>query len=104
MTDTVYHVVPSGEVWAVKQRGSEEASRLAPTRSRALFHAERFAASNGPARIVLHREDGTIERQMTVARLESRDWRAWLTSAPVLTGFAGALMVSAAAALFVARR
>lgn len=104
MTDTVYHVVPSGEIWAVKERGAEEAARLAPTRARALYHAERFAASNGPARIVLHREDGTIEKQVTVERLADREWRDWLTSPPVLTGIAGALVVAAAAVVFSARR
>jgi hypothetical protein len=101
---TILHVVPSGAAWAVKRRGESQAARLAPTRDAAYEHARRIARTNAPARIVLHGADGAIESQLSVDGVPAGDWKSILTSAPVLTGIAGAVIVSAAAALFAWKR
>ena len=101
---TVLHVVPNGSGWAVKRRGNSEAARLAPTREGAFDYAERIAMREAPARIVLHSDNGAIESQMMVDETPRMDWLAVLTSPPVLSGIAGALIVSAAAGLFAYRR
>lgn len=100
----VFHVVPSGEVWAIKRRGDSDAARLAATREQAIEQARAFAAREAPARIVLHRDDGTIESQTNVDAPAPRDWSEWVTSPPVLVGIAGALIVSAVAAVFAWQR
>jgi hypothetical protein len=101
---TVFHVVPSGDVWAVKRQGDSDASRLAPTQDNAYQEARRLAYRAVPARIVLHRDDGTIESQVTVDERPPYDWVEWLTSPPVLTGIVGAVIVAGVAGLFAVRR
>lgn len=95
MSQTVYHVVPYNEQWAVKKQGGEQASRLAGTQEEAVAHAEQFARHQAPSRIVIHRQDGTIESQQS---FELAD-RPPATEAPsriaprVLGGVAVALLV-----------
>ncbi len=94
MAETVvYHVVPSGDVWAVKKQGSEHASRVAETQKQALDHARTFARNQAPARIILHGDDGAIESQIVVEGAPG--WSGRLTSAPVLTGVALAVIATA---------
>lgn len=90
---TVYHVVPSGEEWAVRKQGAAQASRVAATQNEAIGHAEAFARKQAPSRVVIHGEDGKIEGQHSfdaVPRAEG-PWTAILTKPPVLTGLALAL-------------
>lgn len=90
---TIYHVVPSGDEWAVKKQGASQASRVAATQAEAIQHAESFARKQAPSRVVIHGEDGLIREQHSfdsVAR-EEGPWTAILTTPPVLTGLALAL-------------
>lgn len=90
---TVYHVVPSGEEWAVKKQGASQASRVASTQKEAIDHAESFARKQAPSRVVIHGENGLIEAQHSfdsVAR-EDNAFTEIMTSPPVLTGLALAL-------------
>ncbi len=93
MAQTVYHVVPSGDEWAVKKQGAEQASRVAATQQEAVAHAETFARRQAPSRVVVHGPDGTIESQHSFdpGAREERAWTALLTTPPVLTGLALAL-------------
>ncbi len=93
MAQTVYHVVPSGDEWAVKKQGVEQASRTAATQKEAIGHAETFARRQAPSRVVIHGEDGTIEGQHSfdTAVREENALTAILTTPPVLTGLALAL-------------
>ena len=96
---TVYHVVPSGEEWAVKKQGASQASRVAATQKEAIDHAESFARKQAPSRVVIHGEDGLIEGQHSfdaVAR-EDNAFTEILTSPPVLTGLALALAATGVA-------
>ncbi len=95
MAQTVYHVVPSGDEWAVKKQGVEQPSRVAATQREAIDHAETFARRQAPSRVVIHRDDGAIAEQRsfdTAARQQS-PWTEILTTPPVLTGLALALGV-----------
>lgn len=93
MAQTVYHVVPSGDEWAVKKQGAEQASRVAATQKEAIDHAETFARRQAPSRVVIHREDGAIseQRSFDLTAREESPWTEILTTPPVLTGLALAL-------------
>ena len=93
MTQTVYHVVPSGDEWAVKKQGAEQASRVAATQKEAIEHAETFARRQAPSRVIIHDEDGTIEAQHSFEAADRQESAvtAILTTPPVLTGLALAL-------------
>ena len=100
----VLHVVPNGNCWAVKRSGNGRADRLVRTRDVAYGHAEQIASREAPARIVLHAKDGSVESQTDFEGVPAPDVMAILTSPPVLSGIAGALIVSATAGLFAWRR
>lgn len=96
---TVYHVVPSGEEWAVKKEGSSQASRVAATQREAIDHAETFARRQAPSRVVIHGEDGTITGQHSFSETQREEHPviSVLTTPPVLTGLAIALGVTGVA-------
>jgi hypothetical protein len=100
---SVYHIVPRDGVWAVKRQGAQQASRVANSRDGAMRIAQAFARSQAPVRIVLHREDGTIESQVVLAEPPARNVMEWLTSAPVLGGIALGLVATAVAVAFAYR-
>lgn len=86
---SVYHVVPRDGQWAVKLEGSDRASRVADDRDAAVHAADGFIRSLGVGRVVVHREDGTIESVHTYdslpASIESgRDWLGVVLSKPAL--------------------
>jgi hypothetical protein len=60
---TVYHVTPDGEEWAVQAENSERASSKHGSKRRALSAARKLARNQKPSRLVVHRSDGTIQRQ-----------------------------------------
>jgi hypothetical protein len=99
MAQTVYHVVPSGDEWAVKKQGSEQASRVAGTQKEAIQYAETFARKQAPSRVVIHGEDGQIEAQHSfdTGTAPESHWLTVVTSPPVLTGLALALGVTGVA-------
>lgn len=54
-----YHVVPSGDQWAVKREGADRASSLHATQSEAI-EAGQHLARNNRTELVIHRLDGRI--------------------------------------------
>ena len=90
---TVYHVVPSGDEWAVKKEGASQASRVAATQDEALEHAESFARAQAPSRVVVHGSDGLITgtHSFDKEQAQQASWKSVVTSPSVLTGLALAL-------------
>jgi len=54
-----YHVVPSGNQWAVKREGAQRASSLHDTQGDAI-QTGRDLARDQHTELVIHRPDGTI--------------------------------------------
>ncbi len=57
----VYHVVPHDEGWAVEREGSTRATSLHGTKAEATAAGRERAKSGAAGRLVLHRQDGTIQ-------------------------------------------
>jgi len=62
---TVYHVASHPEGWQVKREGAERASSVHHTKAEAVQTARERAENNKPSQVVIHRRDGTIEREWT---------------------------------------
>lgn len=58
---TVYHVVPHEEGWAVEKEGGSRATSVHGTKAEAVSAGRDLAKSAAPGRLVLHRQDGTIQ-------------------------------------------
>lgn len=54
------HVVPSGDVWAVKTEGSDQPERELSTKAEAVEVAKQLASDRNCSAII-HRADGTVE-------------------------------------------
>jgi uncharacterized protein YdaT len=63
-----YHVIPAAEGWRVTAQGAERASAVRPTKREAVQRARELARSQPPSQVVVHRRDGTIEREFTYER------------------------------------
>jgi uncharacterized protein YdaT len=61
------HVVPQSSSWAVKADNAEKASYVFDTKSEAVEKG-RDVASNQKTHLVIHREDGSIEKQQDYSR------------------------------------
>ncbi|HSM34780.1 MAG TPA: DUF2188 domain-containing protein [Longimicrobiales bacterium] len=60
---TVYHITPDGDEWAVQAENSERASSKHVSKRKALNAGRKLARNQKPSRLVVHRSDGTIQRQ-----------------------------------------
>lgn len=58
---TVYHVVPHDEGWAVKLEGVSTPEGEYATKGEAVKEARNRAKAQEPSRLVVHRQDGTIQ-------------------------------------------
>ena len=58
---TVYHLVSDDEGWAIKQEGYEEAVSAHGTKNEALEAGRMLAQQTVPSRLVVHKQDGTIQ-------------------------------------------
>jgi poly(hydroxyalkanoate) granule-associated protein len=57
----VYHVVPHDEGWAVEKEGATRATSVHGTKSEAVSAGRERAKSGASGRLVIHRQDGTIQ-------------------------------------------
>jgi hypothetical protein len=76
MVNSIYHVVPHQNEWAVKREGNEQASRVLPDQDEAIAQARAFARNQAPSRIVIHGPDGAITAQESVASRSPRPGRS----------------------------
>jgi poly(hydroxyalkanoate) granule-associated protein len=63
----VYHVVPRGEEWVVKQEGVAEPFSVSATKKEALEAGRTLAKAHMPSRLVTHKQDGTVQESVTYA-------------------------------------
>lgn len=56
-----YHIVPHDGDWAIKKEHSSKVMKVFQTKNEALAKANKLVRQNN-ARLVIHRQDGTIER------------------------------------------
>jgi hypothetical protein len=63
MGTTQYEVLPEGDQWIVRKEG--KATPPLPSKEMAVETATRRAQEEAPARVVVQREDGTIEEERT---------------------------------------
>ncbi len=104
MAQAVYHVVPSGDQWAVKKQGAEQASRLADSQDDAVRIATSFAQRQTPSRVVVHRADGTIETQHTFETLEEPAPRSGSRKPIVMAAATGAVVALAVTGFLLVKR
>lgn len=62
---TIYHVLRSGEQWAVELEGASRASSLHPTKREAVSTARTLASERRPSQLVIHRLDGSVQDSHT---------------------------------------
>ena len=91
----VYHVTHRDGRWVARLQGSPAISASAPTRDEAVAATEGIIRQLGAGRIVLHAQDGVIERVHTFEQITAPggDWTRALTSRPVRLGVAAACLV-----------
>lgn len=58
----VYHVTPDGDGWSVKGEGAKNAVSRHSTKKEGVSAAREIAQANAPSRLVIHRQDGSIQR------------------------------------------
>lgn len=60
-TETVFHLVPSDDDWAVRLEGGDKDLSVHGTKREALDAARKAAQAKEPSRLVVHKSDGTIQ-------------------------------------------
>ena len=60
---TVYHVKPDGDEWVVEAEGASRATSRHGTKRESVDAGRAAATGKAPSRLVIHRADGTIQRQ-----------------------------------------
>ncbi len=58
----VYHVTPDGDGWSVKSEGAKGHLSRHATKKEAVSAAREVAHASAPSRLVIHKQDGTIQR------------------------------------------
>jgi len=58
-----YHLVPRGEEWALQKVGADRATISFQTKKSAVERAREMMKKMAPTVLVIHRADGTIEKQ-----------------------------------------
>jgi hypothetical protein len=64
---TVYHVTSEqgSRRWRVEAENAQRASSTHGTKPEAVQAARRYAESNRPAQVIIHKRDGTIQSERT---------------------------------------
>ena len=75
MTHNVYHIVQHDDGWAVRLQGSPTLSATTATRAEAVDAAGEILRVLGSGRLVVHGEDGRIERGYAMDALPTAEER-----------------------------
>ncbi len=59
----VVHVTPGAEAWIVQIEGLDDSDVQFETKKAAVTEGRTFARAHTPSRLVIHRQDGTVQRQ-----------------------------------------
>lgn len=62
-----HHLVPHSNGWAIRREHAKKASHVFDTKAEALKKAQ-TVASNHETNLIIHRQDGSIERQQIFSR------------------------------------
>ncbi|WP_227937955.1 DUF2188 domain-containing protein [Alkalihalobacillus deserti] len=62
-----HHLVPHSDGWAIRRENADKASHIFDTKAEALKKAQ-MVASNQETSLIIHRQDGSIERQQNFSR------------------------------------
>jgi|GEM_PF-2527441 len=103
-TRNVYHIVQHDDGWAVRLQGASSPSATAPTRAEAIEAAGEILHLLGSGRLVVHGEDGRIERGYAMDAIPTaEERRARSTRWAIAAGVLGTAFVIGLAAA-IARR
>ncbi len=58
----VYYVIPAEEGWAVKSENAKRVASRHETKKPAVAAGRELARANRPSRLVIHKQDGEIQR------------------------------------------
>ena len=62
-TEAVYHLAPTEDGWSIRAEDSDQAVATVGTKKEGVSRARDLARNQAPARLVIHRTDGTIQQQ-----------------------------------------
>lgn len=65
---TVFHVRPDDESWKVEVEGGKRARSVHETKREAVKAARADAASAAPSRLIIHRRDGSVQKEHAYER------------------------------------
>ena len=65
---TVYHVKPGDEDWVLEQEGGKRAVSRHETKREAVKAGRELADSKAPSRLVIHRRDGSVQKEHAYER------------------------------------
>lgn len=61
----VYHVVPGGNAWKVEKEGSDRPQAMTEDKNQAVERARELAEKAPLGQVIIHKQDGTIEKEYT---------------------------------------
>jgi hypothetical protein len=64
----VYHVNPSGRSWKVEREGGSRPEAVSEDKDQAIERARELATSGELGQVIIHRQDGTIEKEYTYGK------------------------------------
>ncbi len=70
-TDTVYHVAPHDDGWAVTREGAEQASSVHGTKKEALAAGRDLARSQAPSELIVHKMDRSVQETFAYGEEDS---------------------------------
>ena len=62
-TRQVYHVVPGGNSWRVEKEGASRPSAMTDDKNQAVERARELAEGEPLGQVIIHKQDGTIEKE-----------------------------------------
>lgn len=72
-TLTTYHVKPRDDGWAVEAEGSTRPSAVESRKSDAVARGREIAENQQPAKLVIHKQDGSVQDEVTYGDLDFAD-------------------------------
>ena len=67
-TRQVYHVVPSENAWRVEKEGTERPQAMSDDKDQAIERAREMAENEPLGQVIIHKQDGTIEKEYTYGK------------------------------------
>ena len=68
----IYHVTPSGNLWKVGIPGDSQPVSFHQDKDEAIAHAAQLARQHPPARVMIHKADGTVGKEYAPSSVPGR--------------------------------